>query len=109
MASFLSPRDPIFWLHHNMIEYLWVVRNLERGHPNTNSSAWTDRAFDGQFVNSDGTPLNGTGATVAFCQIYPLLAYQFEPSTVVTAAFASPPSDVGSGRRWGFTELRAGL
>ena len=50
MGDFLSPRDPIFWLHHNMVEYLWIEWNVERENPNTNASSWTDWNFDGADV-----------------------------------------------------------
>lgn len=79
----MSPRDPIFWLHHNMIEYLWVEWNLYAGNPNTNDTSWTDRSFS-DFFQADGTALTGAGATVGWSMLYPLLAYQFERSTVGT-------------------------
>ena len=31
MGSFQSPRDPIFWTHHNMIERVWWDWNGVRG------------------------------------------------------------------------------
>ncbi|MEO8265211.1 MAG: tyrosinase family protein [Ilumatobacteraceae bacterium] len=83
MGAFMSPLDPIFWLHHNMAEYLWVEWNLYAGHPNTNDPNWTDRSF-ADFFAPDGSPLTGLPTKVAWSLIYPLLAYQFERSTVGT-------------------------
>lgn len=83
MGGYMSPRDPIFWLHHNMIEYLWVEWNVYAGNPNTNDTSWTDRSFS-DFFQADGSPLTGAGATVGWSMLYPLLAYQFERSTVGT-------------------------
>ena len=83
MGAFMSPLDPIFWLHHNMIEYLWVEWKFYAGNPNTNDSNWTDRSFT-DFFQADGSPLTGPGTTVSWSLIYPLLAYQFERSTVGT-------------------------
>jgi tyrosinase len=39
MATFMSPLDPIFWLHHCNIDRLWAEWNA-RGHGNTSSTLW---------------------------------------------------------------------
>lgn len=57
MASFLSPRDPIFWLHHANLDRLWQRWN-DGGHTNTNDPLWRDFQFSGQFVTGTGTPYN---------------------------------------------------
>jgi tyrosinase len=41
MVTFMSPLDPIFWLHHCNIDRLWAERNA-RGHGNTSSALWRD-------------------------------------------------------------------
>ncbi|RWA97860.1 tyrosinase family protein [Mesorhizobium sp.] len=56
MASFLSPRDPIFWLHHSNIDRLWALWN--RSHGNTNAPAWLNTRFENQFVSPDGSPVS---------------------------------------------------
>ena len=86
MASFHSPLDPIFWLHHNMIEYMWVEWNLGRGNPNPSDSDWVDREFTGNFVDGTGDPVVGIEAEVGFSGLWPLLSYQFENSLVGTMA-----------------------
>jgi tyrosinase len=75
MGSYMSPLDPIFWCHHNMIECLWVDWNLNKGNPNTNDSAWVNQQFT-DFVDGDGNPVSiGVLTTL----LMPLLSYQFEP------------------------------
>jgi tyrosinase len=39
MQTFMSPRDPIFWLHNCNIDRLWAHWNA-RGHGNTSSALW---------------------------------------------------------------------
>ena len=39
MGTFMSPLDPIFWLHHCNIDRLWAEWNA-RGHRNTASALW---------------------------------------------------------------------
>jgi tyrosinase len=70
----LSPQDPIFWLHHNMIERCWVEWNLVRNHANTDDQSWTERRFT-EFCDEDGTPVDvqvGTGL------LLPVVSYQFD-------------------------------
>lgn len=67
MATFLSPLDPIFWLHHCNIDRLWDRWN-NLGHANTTNNLWRTFAFNGQFVNPSGaagtTPYNTNVAGV---------------------------------------------
>jgi tyrosinase len=74
MGTFMSPLDPIFWLHHNMIERCWVDWNLIRNHPNTNDPAWTERTFT-EFVDEDGNPVE---VSVATSLLFPLSYYQYD-------------------------------
>lgn len=76
-----AARDPVFWLHHNMIEYLWIHWNVTLGRRNTDHEAWVGRTFD-EFFDEHGAPLTGLSASVAWSILYPLLAYRFEPSQV---------------------------
>src|SRR5215210_1334733 len=41
MVTFMSPLDPIFWLHHSNIDRLWAEWN-SRGRGNTSSALWRD-------------------------------------------------------------------
>lgn len=75
MGTYMSPLDPIFWCHHNMVECLWVEWNLNKGNPNTNDPAWANQQFT-DFVDGDGNPVT---IAVATTLLMPLLSYQFEP------------------------------
>ncbi len=75
MGTYMSPLDPIFWCHHNMVECLWVHWNVNQGNPNTNDPAWNNFSFS-DFVDGDGNPVN---VQVATTLLYPVLSYQFEP------------------------------
>jgi tyrosinase len=49
MATFVSPLDPIFWLHHANLDRIWDRWN-RIGNANTSSALWRDFRFN-QFVN----------------------------------------------------------
>lgn len=67
MVTFMSPRDPIFWLHHCNIDRIWASWN-SAGNVNTTDPDLSNFIFaanqpdrtgtinPSQFVNSDGTP-----------------------------------------------------
>jgi tyrosinase len=75
MSTFDSPLDPIFWMHHNMIECLWVEWNLVRGNANTNDPAWSGFQFNGNFFDTAGASVDiQVGTTL----LMPLLSYQFD-------------------------------
>lgn len=76
MGTFMSPLDPVFWTHHNMIECCWVEWNIERHHPNTNDPQWMNFQFNGDFCDPNGSPIN---VPVVETLLYPLLSYRFEP------------------------------
>ncbi len=75
MGGFLSPLDPIFWLHHNFIDYLWFDWN-SRGNANSNDPAYQNFMISGQMVDGAGNPVDDrVGALI----LAPLLSYRFEP------------------------------
>ena len=75
MATYMSPLDPVFWCHHNMIECLWVDWNVNKSNPNTNDADWSSFTFN-DFVDADG---NAAPIQVATTLLFPILSYQFEP------------------------------
>ena len=75
MGTYMSPLDPVFWCHHNMIECLWVDWNINKSNPNTNDPNWSNFTFS-DFVDADGNPVT---SQVALSLLFPLLSYQFEP------------------------------
>lgn len=73
-----SALDPIFWMHHCMIDYCWYKWNVDLGNDNTNDPAWlnTDEI---QFVDADANPAS---VTAGITTIMPLLSYQYESSAI---------------------------
>ncbi len=75
MGGYMSPLDPVFWCHHNMVECLWVDWNINKSNPNTNDTTWSNFTFN-DFVDADGNP---APIQVATTLLMPILSYQFEP------------------------------
>lgn len=90
MGNFMSPLDPIFWLHHNNIERLWVDWNLGRDHANPNDDDWLNRRFT-EFCDEDGHPVE---VTVRETLLYPIFAYRFDDSATTGTA------GLQTGQRW---------
>ncbi len=82
MGSTGSAGDPLFWTHHNMIDYCWYKWNTDLGNNTTNDAAWANTSWN-HFVDATGNPVNVTaGATT----LMPLISYQFESSAIGSAA-----------------------
>jgi tyrosinase len=75
MSSFMSPLDPVFWTHHNMIECLWVDWNVVKGNANTNDNTWRNYNFTSNFADENGSPVD---ITVLATLLMPILSYQFD-------------------------------
>jgi tyrosinase len=75
MATFMSPEDPVFWPHHNIIDYFWFEWN-KRGNANTNDPMYTNFNIQGHMVDGMGDPVT---YNVAGLILAPLLAYKFVP------------------------------
>src|SRR5690606_6189647 len=82
-----SAADPIFWMHHCMVDYCWAKWNLEMGNDNTNDSAWLNTKRN-HFYDSDG---NVTETSAAATILMPLLSYRYESSAIGSNA-ARPES-----------------
>jgi tyrosinase len=54
MPSALSPRDPIFFMHHCNIDRIWAVWN-SLDNANSPDPLWTDMQFTDNFINTDGS------------------------------------------------------
>jgi tyrosinase len=89
MGAFCSPMDPVFWTHHCMIDACWVNWNITRGNPNTNDSSWLNFPLV-DFVDENNTPVN---IPIVDTLLYPLLAYQYEPSQMGTTVAQAPASN----------------
>ena len=62
MQTGTSPRDPIFWAHHAMVDRLWDIWDQMRGHRNPTGDGWRDRDF--QFFNEDGVSVTHRASQV---------------------------------------------
>ncbi len=89
MGSFASAQDPLFWMHHCMVDYCWAKWNIDLGNNNTNDATWANHV-NSHFVDADGNPTQSTGGITT---IMPLLSYQYESSAIgsspATAALTS--------------------
>lgn len=57
MALPQSPLDPLFWVHHCMVDCIWLEWNA-RGNPNPSASSWTSTAFTDEFVDRHGNSVS---------------------------------------------------
>jgi tyrosinase len=55
MPSALSPRDPIFFMHHCNIDRIWALWN-SLGGLNSHDALWTDMVFTNNFINPNASP-----------------------------------------------------
>lgn len=78
MGGFGSASDPLFWMHHCMVDYCWAKWNIELENDNTNDQSWNNTAWN-HFVDGDGNPVNVTAGVTT---IMPLLSYRYECSTI---------------------------
>lgn len=80
-----APRDPIFWTHHSMVDCLWYVWNIERGHSNTNDSDWyNSTALNNEFVDENGNQV-GTLDVLATVLMPLSYGYELQPKGTTTA------------------------
>jgi tyrosinase len=75
MGGYMSPLDPVFWCHHNMIERCWWDWNITQGKNNPNSPNWGNMSLANMFCDKDGNLI--TNLTVGITALYPVLSYQF--------------------------------
>ncbi len=60
MGDFLSPLDPIFFVHHCNVDRIWAKWN--RNHLNPSITTWLDEPFDNMFPDVDGNLIVGKKA-----------------------------------------------
>lgn len=77
MGTFMSPLDPVFWCHHNMIDCVWDTWNNKRNNLNTSDTAWTQFNLTGMFVDGQGNPAQ---MTCGLSVILPLISYRYDNS-----------------------------
>ncbi|WP_341711276.1 tyrosinase family protein [Erythrobacter sp.] len=74
MGTYMSPLDPIFWLHHCNIDRVWFDWNSS-GKANTNDPVYTNFRLD-MFVDGNQQPMD---FLVGAMGLAPLLTYRYEP------------------------------
>ena len=77
MGTYLSPLDPIFWLHHANIDRLWAQWN-DNGFPNTTDPDWLTFKFPQNFVTPDRTKVDGAVSDVLTTH---MLGYRYDTQT----------------------------
>ncbi|HST35172.1 MAG TPA: tyrosinase family protein [Allosphingosinicella sp.] len=82
LGSYQSAQDPLFWMHHCMIDYCWYKWNIELQHNNPNAAAWTNKV-NGQFVDANRNPATSVAISTV---LMPLLAYRYESSAIGSSA-----------------------
>ncbi|MBI3705139.1 MAG: tyrosinase family protein [Rhizobiales bacterium] len=89
MATYMSPLDAIFWLHHCNIDRIWDRWN-NLGRANTTNNLWRTFAFNGNFVLPSGangtTPYNPTVASVLS-----ILALEYRYDSPLVARLSAAP------------------
>jgi tyrosinase len=78
MGSGGSAIDPVFWMHHCMIDYCWNKWNIELGNDNPNDPTWNTESWN-YFVQGSGSPVT---ITAGLTTLLPLLSYQYESSAI---------------------------
>lgn len=81
MGGYMSPLDPVFWTHHNMIDRIWWDWNAVKGFSNTNDPAWANFTFAGNFVSGSGAAVDPVAGALV---LGPLLLYQFDQSSITS-------------------------
>jgi tyrosinase len=82
LGGFASALDPLFWMHHCMVDYCWAKWNIELENDNTNDPTWVNHD-NSHFVDTDGNPVS---ATAGVTTLMPLLSYRYESSAIGSSA-----------------------
>jgi tyrosinase len=86
MGTAASALDPLFFMHHCMVDYSWYKWNVELGNNNPNDPAWVNQVSD-HFVDADGNPASTTAGVTT---LMPLLSYQYESSAIGSYPAVAP-------------------
>lgn len=78
MGSGGSALDPLFWMHHCMVDYCWYKWNIDLNNDNPNAASWINHE-NSHFVDANGDPASSTAGVTT---LMPLLAYQYESSPI---------------------------
>jgi len=78
-----AANDPVFYMHHCMVDYCWYDWNIVRDHANTDDPNWLNHNYAGMFFDKNCNPVE---TSVIATILMPLLSYQYEPSPVSSSA-----------------------
>lgn len=78
LGGFGSAFDPLFWMHHCMVDYCWAKWNIELENDNPNDLSWNETSWD-HFFDRNGNPAS---TTAGLTTIMPLISYQYECSQI---------------------------
>ncbi len=76
MGTYMSPLDPIFWLHHCNIDRIWDRWN-RLGRANTSNALWRNFAFNNQFRVPSGNTTVPFNVTVSGLLNIQALSYRY--------------------------------
>ena len=88
MGTFMSPLDPIFWLHHCNVDRLWMEWNKSFANPT--DEYWRTFDFADNFVDGQGNPV----ASVIVESLFDTaaLGYRYDTQPVTTGAVGLEPT-----------------
>ena len=89
MASFMSPLDPVFWLHHCNVDRIWASWN-DIGNINPSDPAFADFVLDDNFVDRDGQAVDVKISAVYDTQGLGYTYDRLEPRPVANTATVPP-------------------
>lgn len=94
MGWFLSPLDPLFWVHHCNVDRIWARWN--QSHANPSQESWLNEGFDDMFADRSGKLITGT-KTAELLDISALgYTYDDLPEKTSDDVLASVPVDAES-------------
>ncbi|HSS21396.1 MAG TPA: tyrosinase family protein [Pyrinomonadaceae bacterium] len=77
-GGYASANDPLFFMHHCMIDYCWAKWNVEMGNNNTNDANWLNHD-NSHFVDADGNPISFSAAATTLMLLF---SYRYESSAI---------------------------
>lgn len=92
MGTFMSPLDPIFWLHHCNVDRLWMEWNKTFANPGgtADSDYWQNFDFADNFVDGEGNPVTSVIVNTLFDTFALGYRYDTQPEGTLEAAEPEP-------------------
>jgi tyrosinase len=90
MGTFMSPLDPIFWLHHCNVDRLWMEWNKSFANPA--NDYWQNFDFADNFVDGQGNPVTSVIVKALFDTFALGYRYDTQPEADLEAVAPEPKS-----------------